>query len=460
MHPLIDTIRQAVEADILSMIDDGHDAEALGAELKQAAAKGSADALLEFQQDLWNRPSPAGFGYEEPNDWESISRTFPDAQSHERFGGSEADLADRIHGGWLGRVIGCQLGKPMEGAWPDACEKALRQCDSWPLTDYMKPIEDPQRLAALKDSDEIGKRLYNWQWLARGRFGAGAVDDDTTYSMVGLRVLEKYGVGFTTDQYIAEFTAVTPRCQIFASGANMFVRGLWGLKAPFTATYGNPCRQSLGAMIRCDPFGWSAPAHPALAARMAFQDARGSQTRNGIYTGIFFAVLMADTFSHGDPVRAVATARKYVPPKSRFAEMVDFTVDLCRKTDDWQQANAEIYARYDKGLKRSPSLHMNHCLPNAAITLMSLIFAKGVSGESFGRAICLATMAGMDTDCNAATAGSIMGIALGAEGIPPRWSDPLHDTVQSHLVDMRTNKISDLARRTFLIAKEGCRWAG
>jgi ADP-ribosylglycohydrolase len=459
MHPLIDTIRQAIEADILSMIDDGHDAEALGAELKQAAAKGSADALLDFQQDLWSRPSPAGFGYEEPDDWESISGTFPDADSHERFCGSEADLGDRIHGGWLGRVIGCQLGKPMEGAWPDACEKALRQCDSWPLTDYMKPIEDPQRLAALKDSDEIGRRLYNWQWLARGRFNVGAVDDDTTYSMVGLRVLERYGVGFTTDQYIAEFTAVTPRCQIFASGANMFVRGLWGLKAPFTAIYGNPCRASLGAMIRCDPLGWTAPANPALAARMAFQDARGSQTRNGIYTGIFFAVLMADTFSHGDPVRAIATARKYVPPKSRFAEMVDFTVDLCRKTDDWRQANAEIYARYDKGLKRSPSLYMNHCLPNAAITLMSLIFAKGVSGESFGLAICLATMAGMDTDCTAATAGSIMGIAVGANGIPSRWSDPLHDTVQSHLVDMQTNKISDLARRTFRIAKDNCRWA-
>jgi ADP-ribosylglycohydrolase len=441
------------------MIDDGHDADALGAQLKLVAAKGSADALLDFQQELWNRPSPAGFGYEEPSGWESIARTFPDAQSHERFRGSEADLADRIHGAWLGRVAGCQLGKPMEGAWPDVCEQALRLCDSWPLTDYMKPIENPQRLAELKDSGEIGKRLHSSQWLARGRFDVGVVDDDTTYSLIGLRVLEKYGVGFTTDQYIAEFVAMTPRSQVFASGANMFIRGAWGLKAPYTALYGNPCRASLGAMIRCDPLGWTAPANPALAARMAFEDARGSQTGNGIYTGIFFAVLMADTFSHGDPMRAIATARQYLPPKSRFAEMVDFTVELCRKTDDWQQANARIYARYDKGLKRSPHVYMNHNLPNAAITLMSLILAKGVSGESFSRAICLATMAGMDTDCNAATAGSIMGIALGAKGIPPRWSHPLHDTLLSNLVDMHSVKISEVARRTFQIAKNNCRYA-
>jgi ADP-ribosylglycohydrolase len=209
-------------------------------------------------------------------------------------------------------------------------------------------------------------------------------------------------------------------------------------------------------MIRCDPFGWAAPANPALAARMAFEDARGSQTRNGIYGGIFFAVLLADIFAHGDASRAIQTARQYVPPGSRFAEMIDFTVSVCRARADWEQANPLIYARYHQGLTRSEALRWNHILPNAALTVMSLLYA----GDDFGRAIGLATMAGMDTDCTAATAGSIMGVAVGAQGIPQRWQEPLNDTLRSQLVDLQVVKISEMAHRTYEIAQRYCRHAG
>ncbi len=455
MHPLFEIVRLAIETDINSMIDEGHDAPTLLGELAQVAQKRSLDALLAFQQELWARPLSPSLPYDEPSDWEAISKTFPPEDSHARFSGDEAQLADRVHGGWLGRVIGCQLGKPMECAWPDECKKALQACDSWPLLDYMNPISDPQRLAQLKEESPHGRRLHRWQWLAKGQFSCGVVDDDTTYSMVGLRVLEKYGTEFTTDQYIAELAALAPRSQLYSSGLNMFVRGLWGMKAPYTAIFGNPCRQSLGAMIRCDPFGWAAPANPASAARMAFQDARGSQTRNGIYGGIFFAVLLADAFAHGDVARAIQTARQYMPPRSRFAEMVDFTVRLCAEEADWEQANAQIYQRYHHGLKRSEAVIWNHILPNAAITLMSLLYGDG----DFGRTIGIATMAGMDTDCTAATAGSIMGVSEGAKAIPRHWQEPLHDALCSQLVDLHVVKISDMASRTCAIAKRNCRYA-
>ena len=76
----------------------------------------------------------------------------------------------------------------------------------------------------------------------------------------------------------------------------------------------------------------------------------------------------------------------------------------------------------------------------------------------FTRAVGIATMAGMDTDCNAATAGSIMGVAVGAKAIPPHWSGPLNDSFRSQLTDLHEVKISDAARRTFELAKGNCRY--
>ena len=51
MHPLFEIVRLAIETDINSMIDEGHDAPTLLGELAQVAQKRSLDALLAFQQE-------------------------------------------------------------------------------------------------------------------------------------------------------------------------------------------------------------------------------------------------------------------------------------------------------------------------------------------------------------------------------------------------------------------------
>ena len=294
------------------------------------------------------------------------------------------------------------------------------------------------------------------QDITRGRFAAVEPDDDIHYAIAGLRTLETHGIEFTTDQAIRTIMAINPQGILFCAGLNMVRKAGFGVPAPLTAVFGNAVgRQSLGAQIRCDPFGWSAPANPTLAARLAYKDAVGSQTRNGIYSGIFFAVAIADALACGDPVRALDTAQQYVPPKSRFAQMIDFTRQACRQHQDWEAANAAIYARYDQDFHASQKAPMNHSLINAAITIMAIL--KG--GGDFGRTVCIAVMAGRDTDCNAATAGSILGCALGTTGIPRFWTDPFNNTVRTELMGMPTIKITELARRTFDVARKNGRYA-
>ena len=452
MHPLYKVMLEALRTDGAQMVEEGHDVAALEREIDAAAAAESLDALAALQMDLWNRPSPASFLYQEPNDWEAISATFPSAESHERFGGGAEELADRLLAAWQGRCVGCQLGKPLEGLIePQRVRQGLEVCDSWPLTDYVKPLADASAAPAGTPAAHMAKVRH----LARGRMQYVEPDDDIHYAISGLRVLERRGLEFTARDVMEELRATTPQGILFASGLNMVRDGALGLESPATALFGNEYRQSLGATIRCDPWGWAGPANPALAARLAWRDGAASQRRNGIYAGVFFATLLADVISHGDPVRAIETAAGYVPPRSRFAEMVGFVRETCAATGGWEAANEIILERYHRRLLRAAKLRMNHCLPNGAICIMALL--KG-AGE-FSRTITIGVMAGMDTDCNGATLGSIMGAALGARGIDQRWTAPLNDTVRTELLRMHELRISDLGRRTFEVAKGNCRYA-
>ena len=443
MNALHEIVLEAIKIDVGQMVEEGHDLTALLAEVDRAASSGYADALLALQKRLWSRPSPPDFPYDEPSDWESISRHFPDPGSHTRFAGSDEELADRLRAAWLGRCAGCQLGKPLEGTiWPAKIKEVLQFVGSWPLEDYMNPPPDDVLPETMPNIDFFNvPRKYEW---TKGRFDAVSPDDDIHYALTSQSVLEKHGADFTGEQAVYEVAVNTPYGSVFAAGRAMVRNWTFGLKPPETALFGNPCRQSLGAMIRCDPYGWAAPGNPALAARMAYKDACASQTRNGIYSGVFFAVLMADVLAHGDPVRAIDTAERYAPPKSRFAEMVRFVKGACAGERDWEKVTAAIYARYPEEAAR-----FNHSLPNAAIVLMGLL--KG--GGDFTRTVGITVMAGDDTDCNGATAGSIMGCALGTGGIPPHWTEPFNDTIQTDLRGMRELRISEVARRMFEVAR-------
>ena len=441
MHPLYDIVLNDLRVDISQMAAEGHDESALLQELEEVRSQQSLDALAALQEDLWQRPSPAGYPYDEPNDWESISRHFPDGGSSGGRIGSD-DLADRLLAAWRGRCAGCQLGKPVEGATPSQVREVLRGVGSWPLRDYMNPVDEQHR-QALSASSEAFRRYYR-PGLCKGNFDSVEPDDDIHYAITGQMVLERFGTEFTGQQAIDVLLELTPVSFLWAAGRSMFRTALFGLTPAFTAIYGNPSRQSLGGQIRCDPWGWAAPGDPLLAARMAYRDASNSQVRNGIYSAIFFSALMASALVQRDAIEALETAERYLPPRSRFAEMLQFVKAECAAQDSWESVNEAIYGRYPVETRVG-----NHSLPNAAIVVMALLKGDG----DFSNTIGLAVMAGLDTDCNGATAGSIMGCALGTQGIPAHWTDPFNDRIRTELKGLSELSISEMAERMYRIAR-------
>ena len=107
--------------------------------------------------------------------------------------GTEPELGDRILGGWLGRIAGNMLGKPVEQGdlWTrDRIDRYLRQAAALPLTDYLPEPAD--------DSDGFELRP-EWRQCVRGRIHGSCRDDDVDYAILGLDLLETHGFDFSTE---------------------------------------------------------------------------------------------------------------------------------------------------------------------------------------------------------------------------------------------------------------------
>jgi ADP-ribosylglycohydrolase len=106
----------------------------------------------------------------------------------------------------------------------------------------------------------------------------------------------------------------------------------------------------------------------------------------------------------------------------------------------WEQAIDRIHQKYNENLGHD----WGHTISNAIIVCVSLIYGE----LDFERSIGIAVISAFDTDCNGATAGSIVGMILGAKALPQKWILPLNDQLKSGVDGFGLVKISDMARRT------------
>ncbi|WP_418959953.1 ADP-ribosylglycohydrolase family protein [Streptomyces tritici] len=347
-----------------------------------------------------------------------------------------SELADRILGGWTGRIAGNMLGKPVERGdhWtPERIDRYLRLTDALPLTDYLPPPP-----AAGAEGFELRPE---WPQCVRGRIHGSCRDDDVDYSILGLHLLETRGFAFTTEQVGEHWLLRLPYLQTFTAERTAYRNLANGLKPPLTATYDNPHQELIGALIRADVYGWTSPGDPRRAASLARRDAVLSHTGNGVYGAMWAAALIAAAFTASGPREALEAALERIPASSRLARAVRHAAALHDTGLAWEDALAELGAEYNR-------LGWIHTVPNAAVLTAGLLYGEG----DFTRTIALTVRGGLDTDSNGATAGSVAGVLCGARRIPPQWSEPLQDRVRSAVFGFDGVRIGELAERTLRLA--------
>lgn len=351
---------------------------------------------------------------------------------------SGPDLADRVHGGWLGRIAGNMLGKPVEQGevWTrDRIDRYLRRAAALPLTDYLPEPADAEEAAVLRPE---------WRACVRGRIHGSCRDDDVDYAILGLHLLETHGFGFSTEQVGDLWLLRLPYLQTFTAERAAYRNLANGLKPPLTATYDNPYQEWIGALIRADVYGWTCPGDPVRAAGLARRDAVLSHTGNGVYGAMWAAALISAAFTAPGVRDALDTALSVVPASSRLARTVRRVASLHEARLPWEETLATVSAE-------TAGLDWIHTVPNAAVLTAGLLYGDG----DFTRTIALTVRGGLDTDSNGATAGSVAGVLTGARAIPARWRDPLEDTVRSAVFGFDGVRISALAERTLRLVTSG-----
>lgn len=421
------------------------------AERIQAAADDNEE-LLTLYEELRQLPAVADFPFQEPNDLQAIRSLRPQGPRECTIMVEGDALYDRFYGAWLGRSIGCALGKPLEQpafmggsagrtGWENV-KLWFEGADAWPIADYT-PLHS-------RAQQQHGIVVNQGCMSVKEKIAFMESDDDIRYTVLGLVMTEERGSTFDAwdmgklwhrllpYQFVctAETQAYLNFCHVTSHMHGEKPQD-WVEQIHWVRTYLNPYREWIGAQIRADGLAYSAAGRPELAAQLGWQDASLSHVKNGIYGEMMVAAMIAAAFAEPDPRRLVDIGLSEIPATSRLAADVQQAITLAEAIPEPMALAAALWEYFGH-------YHPVHTNNNAALVCASLIHGGG----DFSRTLAMSVLGGWDTDCNGATVGSILGAALGAKALPKHWVEPLHDTLYSSVIGFDPIAISQCARRS------------
>lgn len=344
-----------------------------------------------------------------------------------------------LEAAWLGRAVGCLLGKPVEKLPLTGIRQLARATGNWPLTTYFTAHGVPEDLLARHPWNRRSATTS----LAENIDGMPE-DDDLNYPLLNLLVLQRHGRAFTPTDVARVWLDELPAGRTFTAERVAYRNLLSGLEPPLTARHHNPFREWIGALIRADVHGWTNPGDPAAAAEQAHRDATLTHTANGVYAAMFTAAVIATAATGDHDVHAcLRTGLTVVPPRSRLAHAVRRAVELAHEHTDFDTVVDVLHDTC------AATHHWVHAVPNTALIAAALTHADG----DFTGSVCRAVSGGWDTDSNGATAGSVAALLAGSpRALPEHWTAPLKNRLATSVGDFHGTGFDTLARLTHLEA--------
>ena len=349
---------------------------------------------------------------------------------------SLAEYRRRLHGATLARAAGCLLGSIVE-FWSiqDMEQWAAYLGDAFPPVDYWSAIKDPTGTRY-----SVSRR----EGYTRSKMTCMEADDDLIYTWLGLLILEDHGIDFTTSHVGEAWRKYLP---LACTAEKVALENLnKGVPADKVGEVNNPFVTWIGADIRSDPWGYVCPGMPEKAAEFAHRDAYISHRGYGIHGEMFFSAAIAAAFATDDPIKAIEIALTEIPADCRMAGDVKWALNTMDSVKDYRDARQKVQARFD-------GFSGVHTGPNAVLT----IFALRLGNKDVTRTIGQCVAMGLDNDCTAATAGSILGAAVGIDNVPPHWYKPFHNKVHTYIKGHEWMQLDDLLTR---FEKVGTKVAG
>lgn len=441
MLPAIAFLRHQLRDSIGCQCRQGYDTARLEEELNEVPD--SYDALAAFAERLARLPLRANWPYVEPDDLEGIrAESHPDRPIGQIKQIALEEASARAEAAFLGSVCGCILGKPLEcSPTLDEIRTAGERIGEWPLNDYVTE-------SMLK---ALGKDHSSWVETVRERIHYVAADDDINYTIIGMLVLEEYGINFTKQDLVRVWLHNLPPmwtwgperlALIKAAISSVTHRDEFPLDEWVTTW--QPGTDACGALIRADAYGYACLGQPELASELAWRDASWTHRRTGIYGAMFIAAAIACAVVMPDPLAICETALQFVPQRSQFHEIALDCFRMVCQAVDWLDGYTRINTKYGK---------YGHCdvYQEIGTLINTLRFA-----ESVGDGICKQVAQGNDTDSFGATAGSILGAFFGPGSLEDRWLTPFRDRIHPAVAGLHETSLSAVAKRMGQLPALGC----
>lgn len=326
-------------------------------------------------------------------------------------------LRDKIRGGLLGQILGNLNGLPHE----------------------MKYIAEPGNVAAYTPA------LPEGAWT----------DDDTDFEWVYIKVMQDEDCLLLPPERISRLWRERINRRIWCS--NQYARQLMdlGLQPPRTGMpVFNPWADfNISGQFLCETFGLIAPALPQTAAQIGLNYTRIAIDGEPAQTTQLFTSMIALAFIKSDMDSLLDGGLAAVDPDSTISRIV-------RDVRDWHKRNPHDWRATRKLLKDTYGKHNGQMRDrnghelNTGSVIAALLYGRG----DFVETLTAAFNFGWDADCNAATAGTIVGVAKGyrwmlAQGwqIVDRYKNttrqnmPADETITSF-----ADRLTDLAEKVIL----------
>lgn len=445
-----ESIKQLLKKELTQLVFEGKSIpREIISEIEQMAESDSS-AAREIRKKLDQCATDSNYQSNHPYLLEEIRKQRPDGPRKFDMGLSDQELLDKFHGAWSGRSVGCALGKPVEELGMNgtdlltgrsAIRSYLQAQNRWSLSDYFSGNSKLDDITLPESSLSIKENIQFME-----------PDDDIHYTLIGIKVLEQYGRNFTWFNIADTWNSSLPYNSICTAETQGIIN--YNLKTPkgynngdfttpeFTSYNNNPYREWIGAQIRADGWAYACAGNPELAAEFAYRDAHWTHRANGIYGEMFMAAVIAASFAVSDPRELVQIGLSEIPQDSKLAwaikEAIQW-VEECRTFEDFMDKLDEKYA----------GMSPVHSINNALIVIMSLFYGN----MEFDKSICTSVMGALDTDCNGATTGSIVGAVNGLNGVKSELIPPLNDTIKPLVFGFQEITMKELAERTLSLWK-------
>lgn len=278
----------------------------------------------------------------------------------------------QVHACWLGKAVGGTLGMPWEGF------------DGPNDLSFYEPV--PTEMVA---------------------------NDDLDLQVLWACLLDEMGGDIRVDRHVLA-EAWRTRVEFPWGEYGVCKRNLaMGLRPPQSGSFDNWWHNGMGAAIRSEVWACLAAGDPDLAGRYAYEDACVDHAEDGIWAEQFLARLEAAAFTESDRDTLLDLALAGLPEQSLVKQAVRETREWWAASGDWRAVRRQI-------LEQHYDPDFTHVVMNLAFTVLAWLAGE----DDFSKTICIATNCGQDTDCTAASVGSLMGI-LNPDGIPAHWLDPI-----------------------------------